>query len=76
MAANNSATLIVDGFIGAGVAIQAKSFSNVAEFSVDVIKGMLRMVDTNGKVMTVAISTAATMVVVIAGGNYTVTIAD
>jgi len=76
MAANNSATLTVDGFVGAGVAIQAKVFSNVAEFSVDVIKGMLRMVDTSGKVMTVAISTAATMVVVIAGGNYTVTIAD
>jgi len=76
MADNNRATLTVDGFTGAGIAIQAKVFSDIAKFEVDVVNGMLTMYDSANKVIRVAISTAATMVVVIAGGNYTVTIAD
>ena len=76
MADNNRATLTVDGFTGAGIAIQAKVFSDIAKFEVDVVNGMLTMYDSANKVIRVAISTAATMVVVIAGGNYIVTIAD
>lgn len=76
MAVGNSATCVVDGYIGAGVAMQAKSFTNIASFSVDVVNTILTMVDTSGKVIKVAIETATTMIVTISGGNYTVTIAD
>lgn len=76
MALGNSATMVVDGYAGAGVAMQAKSFSNIVSFTVDVVNTILTMVDVNGRVIKVAIETAATMVVTIVGGNYTVTIAD
>lgn len=76
MAAGNTATLTVDGFAGAGLALQAKVFSNIKSFSVDVEIGMLTMTDISNKVMRVAISTAVTMVVTITAGNYAVTIAD
>lgn len=76
MAQGNTATLVVDGYAGAGVSMQAKSFTNIVSFNVDVVNTILTMVDVNGRVMKVAIETAATMVVAISGGNYTVTIAD
>ena len=76
MAAGNTATMTVDGSMGAGVAFQAKVFSNVVSFSVDVVTSMLTMVDTESKVLKVALGVALTMTVTIAAGNYTVTIAD
>ena len=71
-------TFTVDGYVGAGVAIQAKVFNNIAKFEVDIVTAMLKLTDVNGKVMNIAIRTAATMVVTLsaAGGNYTVTLAD
>jgi len=76
MAFGNVATLTVDGFVGAGIAIQAKVFSNIKSFAIDAETNILTMVDTSNKVMRVALNAPATMTVTISNGNYAVTIAD
>jgi len=76
MAVGNTATLTVDGFVGAGIAIQAKVFSNIRIFSIDVYTNILTMTDVDDKVIRVALNAPATMIVTITAGNYAITIAD
>lgn len=74
----STGTFVVDGYVGAGVAIQAKSFTNIVNFNINIASAMLKMTDVNGRIIDVAIRTDVTMVVTLsaAGGNYTVTLAD
>jgi hypothetical protein len=70
------ATVTVTGTIGAGNALTAAVFSNIARFVLNPVTSMLTMVDTSDRVTDVSIAAATTITVTLsaAAGNYTVSI--
>lgn len=50
----------VDGFTGAGISVQALVIDDIREFHFDVERKMLKLIDSNGKVTDIAVSSAAT----------------
>ena len=73
----HTANFTVDGYAGAGVALQAVALENIREYAVDVDKQMLKLTDENGKVTNIAINAAVTITTTVSGGFVTaVTIAD
>lgn len=71
------ATFTVDGFAGAGVALQAVVLEDIREFAVDVDKQMLKLTDEAGKVTNIAINSAVTITVTVSGTYITaVSVAD
>lgn len=71
------ATFVVDGFAGAGVTLAAKSLTDIAKFEWNVDDSMLKLTDSNGKVMNISCSDIATFVVAVSAFRVTtVTIAN
>jgi hypothetical protein len=53
----------IDGFNGAGITVTALAMSNIASFSYDNNKRLLKLTDTNGKVSDFSVSDQATWTV-------------
>lgn len=70
------ATVTVTGTAGAGLALSASVFSNIASVTFNPVTAMLTMVDVNDRRTDVSIAAATTVTVVLsaAAGNYTVTV--
>lgn len=71
-----TASVTVTGTAGPGNTLTAAVFSNIASFGFNAVTAMLDMTDTNGKVTSISIAAATTVIVTLSGaaGNYTVTV--
>lgn len=66
-----AATFTVDGFAGAGITLAAEVISDIREFAWDVEKSILKLTDSNGKVINISCSDIATMTVTVAAFKVT-----
>lgn len=65
------ATFTVDGFAGAGIALNPVVFNNISKFEFDTDKSLLKMTDINGEVTNISCSDIATFVVTVAAFRVT-----